>query len=232
MIVEPIPRARSRFFQAVLGGSAIVQGLLLFAFVTLIGAEPETRRAVVDLIINEVKPPEPEPPKPEPPKPKPPPPPNKEVKEPTEPAKPIFGVTEESTTKGDSSMSVRVGNTVMKEPEKEFTDPSLVKPYSAPPPKVYEAFELDREPRPTKMVEPEYPPLARRTGKVGRVILRIQITKRGEVAQVRVLQGPGEDLGFEAAAVAAVKQWRFSVPTVKGSPVDVWADLPIRFTLD
>jgi protein TonB len=231
MIVEPLPRTRSRFFQLTLAGSAIVQSLLLVGFLTLIAAKPESRRAVVDLIINEIKPPEPEPPKPEPPEPKPPPPPNKEVPEPTEPAKPIFGVTEESVTDGDSSMSVRVGNTVMKEPEKEFTDPSQVKPYSAPP-KAFEAFDLDRPPRPTKMVDPEYPPLARRTGKVGRVVLRILITKRGDVAQVKVLQGPGEDLGFEAAAVAAVKQWRFSVPTVKGSPVDVWADLPIRFTLD
>ena len=74
--------------------------------------------------------------------------------------------------------------------------------------------------------------MARRTGKVGRVLLRILVTKNGQVGQVKVLQGPGGGLGFEEAAVAAVKQWRFSKPTVHGEPVDAWVDLPVRFTLD
>jgi periplasmic protein TonB len=237
MRVEPVETKRSRIFRIGLAVSLAAHIVLAGAILGAMSRKPKTA-AITVTIVHEVRKPEPPKPPPPPEKPKPIkpskiPPPNQDVpppKQPQEPPKPVFGVTEDSVTQGDSGMSVRVGNTLMKEPEKKLTDPNQVKPYSGS--RDYEAYELDRPPRPVKTIDPEYPTMARRTGKVGRVVLRILITKTGQVAQVKVIQGPGTGLGFEEAAVAAVKQWRFSPPTVHGTPVDVWADLPIRFTLD
>ena len=239
MLVEPIETKRSRVFRIGLAVSLAFHVVLAGVILAAMSAKPKVDPVSV-MIIHETRKPEPPKPPPPPEKPKPIkptkiPPPNQQIeppKQPQEPPKPIFGVTKDSVTEGEAGMSVRVGNTLMKEPEKDLTDPSKVKPYAGPPARDYESYELDRPPKPVKTVDPEYPQMARRTGKVGRVVLRILITKNGQVAQVKVIQGPGAGLGFEDAAVAAVKQWRFSPPTVHGTPVDVWADLPIRFTLD
>src|SRR6185369_4530464 len=79
----------------------------------------------------------PPPPKIEMPKPPPPvaPPPNAEpTKEPPkEPPKPVFGVTMSSTTEGDSSVAVPVGNTTMIDPKNSGKGPVVPLP-AAPPP--------------------------------------------------------------------------------------------------
>lgn len=97
--------------------------------------------------------------------------------------------------------------------------------------KVFEAKDLDEVPQVVFKVEPKYPELARRAGKEGLVILRILITKTGNVDKVIVVSAP-EKLGFEDAAIEAVKQWRFKPPTIGGVPVDVWCTLPIKFKLE
>ena len=71
-----------------------------------------------------------------------------------------------------------------------------------------------------------------KSGADGRVVLRILIDRAGEVRAVKVIRCDAPGLGFEESAVAAVKKWRFTPPTVKGAPVDAWVDLPIRFTKD
>ena len=91
---------------------------------------------------------------------------------------------------------------------------------------------LDELPRPVAVVEPLYPPDALKSGADGRVVLRILIDRAGEVRAVKVIRCDAPGLGFEESAVAAVKKWRFTPPTVKGAPVDAWVDLPIRFTKD
>lgn len=97
--------------------------------------------------------------------------------------------------------------------------------------KVFETSDLDEIPKIVFKVEPKYPELARRAGKEGLVILRILITKTGEVGKVIVVSAPAK-LGFEDSAVEAVRRWKFKPPTVGGTPVDVWSTLPIRFKLE
>lgn len=97
--------------------------------------------------------------------------------------------------------------------------------------RVFEEKDLDEVPKVVFKVEPKYPELARRAGKEGLVILRILITKTGEVGKIVVVSAP-EKLGFDDAAVEAVRQWRFKPPTVGGNPVDVWCTLPIKFKLE
>jgi periplasmic protein TonB len=155
------------------------------------------------------------------------PPPNKEVKDvdPNEKPKPIFGVTEESVV-DDSNFAVRVGNTLMKGQEKEFTDPSKVHPYAGGAPK---AIKVSVPPKLRKMVPPVYPELAKQAGREGRVVLKVQISKNGNVVSASVVKADPPGMGFEQSAMDAIKEWLYSPPS---EGVDVWCYQPIRFNLE
>jgi protein TonB len=78
---------------------------------------------------------------------------------------------------------------------------------------------------------PAYPPILRRTGEEGRVVLRVLVTAEGAASEVRVLNPSSSPL-FDEAAVAAVRKWRF-VPARRGdTPVAEWVQVPIEFKLN
>jgi len=155
------------------------------------------------------------------------PPPNKEVKdlETKEPPKAVFGVTPESVDP-EGTFSVRVGNTLMKPQEKEFTDPSAVRPYSGGAPK---AIKVSAPPRQLKVVKPIYPTLALQAGREGRVVLKVQISKSGHVLSASVVKAEPPGYGFEQSAMDAIKEWLYSPP---GEGQDVWFFQPIKFNLE
>jgi protein TonB len=74
-----------------------------------------------------------------------------------------------------------------------------------------------------------YPPLARRQRIGGVVILRALIDENGTVQEVQVLRGVKPDLGLDAAATSAVREWRFRPATKGGVPVKVWKTITIPF---
>ena len=74
-----------------------------------------------------------------------------------------------------------------------------------------------------------YPPLARRQRVGGIVILRALIDENGTVQEVQVLRGVKPDLGLDAAATSAVRQWRFRPATKGGVPVKLWKTITIPF---
>ncbi len=80
-------------------------------------------------------------------------------------------------------------------------------------------------------VDPLYPELARRMRREGVVIVRAEIGRDGEVhdAQVALAQPPG--IGFEQAAMDAVRAWKFRPATLEGRPVAVLYHLTVRFRL-
>ena len=78
-------------------------------------------------------------------------------------------------------------------------------------------------------VDPVYPEGARAEKIMGMVILETVVTSDGSVEDVRVLESPDERLS--AAAVAAVRQWRFKPALCDGSPVGVYYNLTINFRL-
>lgn len=100
-----------------------------------------------------------------------------------------------------------------------------------PIPNIVNFTELDRPPKRLKFVKPPYPPIARRANKEGLVVVKFLITKSGNVTNVKVIKSPG-GLGFADNAIAAVSQWKYETPTIKGHPVNAWCVVPIRFTLD
>lgn len=78
---------------------------------------------------------------------------------------------------------------------------------------------------------PVYPPLLRRAGEEGRVVLRVFVTPEGTAGEVRVLTPSSSNL-FDEAAMAAVRKWRF-VPARRGdTPVAEWVQVPIDFKLN
>ena len=71
-------------------------------------------------------------------------------------------------------------------------------------------------PQPLSTPKATYPPLAARQRVGGTVILEVLVNETGRVDDVRVLRGVKPDLGLDAAAVAAVRTWRFNPGTLAG----------------
>lgn len=69
--------------------------------------------------------------------------------------------------------------------------------------------------KPTKRVEPAYPPDAARNGTTGFVDVEFEVDPSGKVAAVSVVNAKPART-FEAAAVRAVKQWQFEPGGGKG----------------
>jgi len=78
---------------------------------------------------------------------------------------------------------------------------------------------------------PRYPASARRAGTQGTVTLRVQVTLEGLAARVEIEKSSGSP-HLDAAALEAVKAWRF-VPARQGTePVESWVLVPIVFRLE
>ncbi|MDD3650540.1 energy transducer TonB [Immundisolibacter sp.] len=77
---------------------------------------------------------------------------------------------------------------------------------------------------------PTYPPLSRRLGEQGRVLVRVFVDPSGAPAQVELRESSGHRR-LDDAAAAAVRRWRF-VPARRGDePVGAWVLVPISFNL-
>ena len=90
-------------------------------------------------------------------------------------------------------------------------------------------------PRPVTGMEtnrpPAYPELARQRGEQGRVLLRVNVSADGAPVDVAVMETSGHR-SLDAAALAAIREWRFVPATQAGRPVPAEAEVPVRFRLD
>lgn len=152
------------------------------------------------------------------------------------PIEPPDGITEEPpavpTAAAPSRFDMLVGS---------VTDPARLPPAGSPlvltpppPPPQASAGPIRvggaiLEPRKVQHVPPLYPALARAARREGTVILEATIARDGRVIDTRVLRS--SDL-FDQAAIDAVRQWRYTVPTLNGVPVDVTMTVTVRFTLN
>jgi len=85
---------------------------------------------------------------------------------------------------------------------------------------------------PESKLKPIYPELARKAKIDGNVILQAIILKDGTVGDIQVLRCNRPNLGFEDAAVEAVRQWRYKPGTQSGKPVDVYLTVKVDFVLE
>ena len=77
---------------------------------------------------------------------------------------------------------------------------------------------------------PAYPPLSRRLGEEGKVVLRVELDEQGSVSAARVAQASGF-ARLDEAALAAVKAWRCTPAQRDGRPVRAIALQPFKFVL-
>jgi len=82
--------------------------------------------------------------------------------------------------------------------------------------------------RPTKVVDPVYPDIAKRAGIKGSVVVDIVIGKTGEVESAQAITGP-KDLW--AAAAEAVQQWKWEPFLLNEKPIRVRTKVVVNFVL-
>ena len=79
--------------------------------------------------------------------------------------------------------------------------------------------------------KPVYPPMSRRFGEEGKVLLKVRVTPQGTAEQVDIQTGSGYSR-LDSAAREAVQRWRF-VPARRGDEaVAASVIVPITFALD
>ncbi len=78
---------------------------------------------------------------------------------------------------------------------------------------------------------PAYPPLSRRLGEQGQVLLRVWVEADGRPGQIEIRRGSGFER-LDRAAQLAVQRWRFVPGKRAGVPEAMWAEVPLQFTLE
>ncbi|OJW85479.1 MAG: energy transducer TonB [Thiobacillus sp. 65-1402] len=78
---------------------------------------------------------------------------------------------------------------------------------------------------------PVYPPMSRRLGETGKVVLRVELDESGRVSAAQVASSSGS-ARLDAAALAAVKSWRCTPAQRDGQAVRSVATQPFNFTLE
>ena len=94
---------------------------------------------------------------------------------------------------------------------------------------IVEIWRVEKQPKQTKEVVPEYPEVARRAGIEGHVTVLVLIDTKGRVEAVGNVIGPEI---FHEAAKAAAAQWEFTPAIQNDKPVRVWVSLPFKFQLN
>jgi protein TonB len=224
---------------------------------------PPHQPSVVEVEVRKppppVKPltPPPQPPPPEPPKkvvrhlPPPPaatPPPNVEPPKqpPKEPPPPVFGVNMDSTTEGDSSFTVPVGNTTMIDPAKSGKGKPVAPLPAAPAAGTgsggfHPASELEIKELPDIDGEAcgravPYPEEAKELGIEGEVKLRIEVDEKGGIHDIKVIKGLGH--GLDQAVIYGFRHLaacRFTKPARRANGSATAYVIPVysfRFTLE
>lgn len=77
---------------------------------------------------------------------------------------------------------------------------------------------------------PAYPPLSRRLGEEGKLVLRVELDENGRVSVAKVVNSSGFKR-LDEAAMDAVKTWRCNPPQRNGQSVKAIALQPFNFVL-
>lgn len=89
---------------------------------------------------------------------------------------------------------------------------------------------VDELPRIVSNPSPVYPPQALLAGITGRVVLRVMVDESGAARRVNLLTSSGHE-PLDAAALTAVRRWKFRPAQLDGKSVRYEVAVPVRFTL-
>jgi protein TonB len=200
-------------------------GLVLCAHLAVFAALHPQTRSLPDqtepepIMISLISAPQPTPPKqaqPVQPQAKPQKPVKKQVKTPPA-AKPVVTQTSQPIAQPVQQTAEPVAPAVAKQETKPAETPS----YQSPS---FNAAYLNNP-------APSYPPVSRRLGEQGLVLLQVQVNADGTAGSVELQTGSGSGR-LDQAALEAVKQWRFT-PAKRGDrPVSASVVVPVRFSLE
>lgn len=99
-----------------------------------------------------------------------------------------------------------------------------------PGPVIHRVGEHVKQPKILFRVDPKYPEHARRIRLEGWVAIECIVDKAGRTQNLRIVESSHPI--FEAAAIEALRAWRFSAGTLNGNPVDTVFVLRVNFRLD
>jgi protein TonB len=77
-------------------------------------------------------------------------------------------------------------------------------------------------------VEPRYPVIAQQVGIQGTVVIRALISRTGNIERAQVESGQAL---LTAAALAAVREWKYRPYYLNGEPVEVETEITVNFIL-
>lgn len=96
--------------------------------------------------------------------------------------------------------------------------------------RIFTVDELQTRPEVVKVRPPQYPAELAGSGQSGLVAITVVIDEAGDVESIEVTKASAP--AFGEAAVACVRQWKFSPATMSGRNVKVKMSLPVRFQAD
>lgn len=85
-------------------------------------------------------------------------------------------------------------------------------------------------PRLLSSTEPLYPAAARRLNQEGSVLLRVRVDALGRAEAIEVARSSGHSL-LDAAAMDAVRRWRFAPAQSEGRAISGWVSFTVTFRL-
>ncbi|MCK4978999.1 MAG: energy transducer TonB [Candidatus Delongbacteria bacterium] len=126
-------------------------------------------------------------------------------------------------------------------PDTEFDSGSLPPPppaFAGGDDEIFDFFAIQEKPEMTvkarqklaKYIYKHYPPLAKKSGVSGTVLLEFVCSKEGIPKNVRIVREKPKDMGFGEVALNAIKEVVFSPGIQRDKPVAVRMKLPIKFT--
>ena len=103
-------------------------------------------------------------------------------------------------------------------------------PWTGPRPGPVDLSKLDRAPRATAQMSPDFPSTMRQQGIAGSVTVEFEVNKEGRVVRAEALSYTRRE--FVEAALRAVRNWHFEPGKQNGRPVSFRMAVPIEFLLD
>lgn len=78
---------------------------------------------------------------------------------------------------------------------------------------------------------PDYPPMSRRLGEEGRVLMKVLVAADGTATHVQIEKSSGSER-LDKAAINAVKRWQFLPAKKNNQPLSAYVLVPVKFSLD
>ncbi len=75
-----------------------------------------------------------------------------------------------------------------------------------------------------------YPPVMLRRGVEGETVIRVLVSSTGVALKIEVYLTSGHE-EFDASAIRAVENFRFSAAMKNGVPTMAWAQIPVAFRI-